>query len=165
MLASVSHGQHVYDTGYLDAEDYDKYGAGVVNAKAALETAETARMVTTSFRADSEPNIGKFYTFSAVAGQRVRVALTWQKYVTLRNADSHLSEPSLTQLVDIDLCIYDPDGVLVGDWRADDNNTEIADFIALQEGIYTIEVHLRESSQNIVTFGLSWWFGEIVDSN
>ena len=157
LTASVSHSEHAYNTGFM-GEGYDKFGAGVVNAKAAFETALAFRMMGGSFFAGSEAQSVRFFTFTASDGQRVRVSLTWQKYAYLPDNVSHvICDPSELGIVDLDLCIYDPDGVLVGDWRADNNNTEIADFIASQSGTYTIGVYLNESPTYEVPIGLAWW--------
>ena len=158
LTASVSHEKHSYDTGIEDMDNYDLFGAGVVNAKAAFETALAFRMMGGSFPAKSEAESARFFTFTVSDGQRVRVSLTWLKYAYLPDNVSHvICDPSELGIVDLDLCIYDPNGVLVGDWRADYNNTEIADFIASQSGTYTIGVYLNESSTYEVPIGLAWW--------
>ena len=165
LTASVSHSEHAYNTGFM-GEGYDKFGAGVVNAKAAFETALAFRMMGGSFPAKSEAESARFFTFTVSDGQRVRVSLTWLKYAYLPDTVPHsVCEPSVTDIVDLDLCIYDPDGLLVGDWRADDNNTEIADFVTTKSGTYTIEVSLRESPSYEVPIGIAWWLGEFVDSD
>lgn len=157
LMASVSHSKHAYNTGFM-GEGYNKFGAGVVNAKAAFETALAFRMMGGSFPAKCDATDKKTYTFTATVGQRVRVSLTWLKYAYLPDNVSHvICDPSELGIVDLDLCIYDPDGLLVGDWRADDNNTEIADFVAAKSGTYTIEVHLRESPTYEVPIGIAWW--------
>ena len=158
LTASVSHEEHSYDTGFEDMDDYDLFGAGVVNAKAAFETALAFRMMGGSFPAECDANFSNDYTFTASTNQRVRVSLTWLKYAYLPDTVPHsVCEPSTDNIVDLDLCIYDPDGVLVGDWRADDNNTEIADFVTAKSGTYTIEIHLRESPTYDVPIGVAWW--------
>lgn len=154
LTASVSHSEYAYDTGVM-GEGYDKFGAGVVNAKATFETALAFRMMG-YFPVEQDDNEKKTYTFTASVGQRVRVSLTWLKYAHLHETIPHVyCDPSELGVEDLDLCIYDPDGILVGDWRADDNNTEIADFVTAKSGTYTIEVHQFHG----VPFGVAWWFG------
>ena len=157
LTASVSHSEHAYNTGFM-GEGYDQFGAGVVNAKAAFETLYAYRMMGGSFPAKCDADEVKIFTFTASSNQRVRVSLTWQKEAYLPDNVSHsICDPSERGVVDLDLCIYDPDGVLVGDWRADDNNTEIADFVAAKSGTYTIKVQIRESPSNDIPIGIAWW--------
>ena len=157
LTASVSHSEHAYNTGVM-GEGYDQFGAGVVNSKAAFETLYAYRMMGGTFPVQCEANTGKTYTFTASIGQRVRVSLTWEKYAYLPDTVPHaVCEPSTSDIVDLDLYIYDPDGVSVGNWSTDDNNTEIADFVTTKAGTYTIVACVRESPHYDVLIGVAWW--------
>lgn len=131
-------------------------------AKAAFETINAYRMMTGHFPTDSEDGLVGTYTFTASAYQRVRVSLTWQKRAALHETVPHVyCDPTEVGIADLDLCIFDPDGILIGDWRADDNNTEIADFISSKAGTYRIEVYLHDSLAYEGCFGIAWWLGPI----
>lgn len=158
LTASISHGEHAYDTCLGDSIKYDQYGAGVVNARAVFETANAYRMVNTTFSANSAASTKKEYTFTAVAGQRVRVSLTWLKPSSLDETISHIYyTPSNLDLINLDLCVYLPNGTVFGEWSTDYYNTEIADFIAPQTGTYKIAAVLEEAILGEVEFGLAWW--------
>ncbi|MBQ7088066.1 MAG: S8 family peptidase [Clostridia bacterium] len=157
LTASVSHSEYAYNTGFM-GEGYNKFGAGVVNAKAAFETLYAYRMMGGSFPAKCDADEVKTFTFTASVDQRVRVSLTWQKYAYLAENIPHvICNPSEFGVDDLDLCIFDPDGVLVGDWRADDHNMEIADFVAAKSGTYTIKIQIRESPKSDISIGIAWW--------
>ena len=163
LTASISHSVHAY----TPADDnYDQFGAGVVNARAAFETVNAYRMVDNSFPANSPANAEKVYTFSAPADQRVRVSLTWLKYAALSNDESHLNDVSSEyNLADLDLYVIHPNGSAIHYSDTLYNNTEIVDFVTSTAGTYQMVVSNRLASQQKIEFGLSWWFGEIVDSD
>ena len=156
LTASISHSEHAYTP--VD-EEYDKFGAGVVNARAAFETVNAYRMVDNSFPANSPANAEKVYTFSAPADQRVRVSLTWLKYAALSNDESHLNDVSSEyNLADLDLYVIHPNGSAIHYSDTLYNNTEIVDFVTSTAGTYQMVVSNRLASQRKIEFGLSWWF-------
>lgn len=155
LTASISHSVHAYTPA---DDEYDQYGAGVVNARAAFETINAYRMLTGHFY-NNDTSTEKIYDFTASAGQRVRVSLTWLKCATLIEDESHItSDPTDVALANLDLYIMGPDGSWVAYSRTAYYNTEIVDFETTQAGTYQIVVVKRSASEPSVTFGLAWWF-------
>ena len=167
LTASISHSVLAYDTSQGDSIMYDQYGAGVVNAKAVFETANAYRMMSNNFSfngTSDEESI--YYTFTATENQRVRVALTWQKYAELPETVPHVvCDPSDIDLANLALRIIGPNGQEVVTSDTDNCNTEIVDFVTNQSGTYKMIIVNNTPSKPVGYFGLSWWFGEIVDSN
>jgi hypothetical protein len=96
--------------------------------------------------------------FSAVQGERIRVAIAWWS-----NADCpDLQDCEFDNLdTDIDLYVFDPDNLEVGHSNSQDNNYEIMEFTAPKSGNYKIGVYRfslvlppdGETSNNI---GVAW---------
>ena len=87
-------------------------------------------------------------TFSASAGQRVRVAIAW----------SHKSPGGdmLTQpTTDLDLNVTSPSGAFVGGSFSFDNTYEIVDFIAPLTGVYTATINNFRSSTGTEFIGFA----------
>lgn len=159
LTASVSHSQHAYTP--LD-EQYDQYGAGVVNAKATLETANAYRMMVGNFPANSLANTERVYTFTASAGQRVRVSLTWLKNAIIPNDELHENyNPPNHALADLDLYVIHPEGADINLSLSIYNNTEIIDFVAPTAGTYQMVVITRLATDQVINYGLSWWFAPV----
>jgi hypothetical protein len=90
----------------------------------------------------------KAQTFST--SSRIRVALTWNSKVTASGGS-----PSSSVLdADLDLWIYDPDGILVAWATTWDNSWEFVEFTPAKTGAYTIKI--RGYS---VPSGFSSWYG------
>ena len=154
LTASITHSEHTYN--YGDA-NYDQYGAGVIDAKAALDTARRSRFYSTDFAANSAANTQKSYTFTISNPTRVRVSLSWLKSSTPSGAHTDLATNTFP-LADLTLYIYGPDGEQIGDWDAENQNTQIADFIATETGTYRMVVKLNEPTTAFVYAALAWWF-------
>ena len=163
LTASISHSKHKYTP--VD-EKYDKFGAGVVNARAAMETANAYRMMVGSFSVNTPANAERTYTFTVPARQCVRVSLTWQKYAAISSDTSHENyDPLDYALSDLDLYVIHPEGADIEYSTEIYNNTEIVDFVAPVAGTYQMVVTNRLVTEQVVNYGISWWFGEIVDSD
>ncbi len=110
--------------------EYD--GAGAIDCSKADDTARYGYRDADVLYKDDFP---KYYTFSASAGQRVRVVISW---------DSHPDNnhpPSTDPLEsDLDLVIYDPNGNYVTSSTSWDNNYEIVEFTAQTSGTYKAKV-------------------------
>lgn len=169
LTASVCHSKYAYNTVFMDSEDvdnYDKFGAGVVSATAAFETANAYRMMVGNFPANTLANTERVYSFTASAGQRVRVSLTWLHNAIIPNNETHESyELSDYVLDDLDLYVIHPEGADIHLSLSTYNNTEIIDFVAPTSGTYQMVVINRLATEQVVSYGLSWWFGAIVDSD
>lgn len=154
LTASITHSQHTYTNS--DAE-YDQFGAGVIDAKAAFNTAVNGRFYNTDFRANSVANTQKSYSFTVSAPTHVRVSLSWLMESSL--SGNHANAGVGTHpLADLTLYIYGPDGEQIGDWHADNQNTQIADFIASEAGTYRMVVKLNETTTTFVAAALAWYF-------
>lgn len=163
LTASVSHSVHAYTP---SDEKYDQYGAGVVNARAAMETVNAYRMMVGTFPANSLANAERTYTFTASAGQRVRVSLTWQKYAAIPSGTVHTNyDPIDYALADLDLYVFHPEEADATSSYTIYNNTEIVDFVAPTAGTYQILVVNRLATEQVVNYGVAWWFGAVASNN
>ncbi len=96
----------------------------------------------------------RVYQFMAKAGERVRVALTWDS-----NALGAVGDYAMDPLQsNFDLVIFDPDMIIApggysGSW---DNSYELVDFYALKTGDYTIGVYKRSMNETSNWIGLAW---------
>jgi putative cell wall-binding protein len=83
---------------------------------------------------------------SVVAGQRVRVVLSW-------NSQSDGSSDSL--VTDFDLQVRQPNGTTVGSYTID-NNYEIVEFTAASSGTAVIRLPYNRLETDTQRFGLAW---------
>ena len=81
----------------------------------------------------------------------VKAALAWNSTATLNGGsyDSSLD-------IDLDIHIYNEDGVLVGYSGSWDNSHEIADFMANRNETYTIKIRRFKGTDKFTWFGLAW---------
>lgn len=154
LTASITHSQHTYTNS--DAE-YDQFGAGVIDAKAAFETAVNGRFYNTDFLANSTANAQQSYSFTVSTPTHVRVSLSWLMESSLSGNHANAGVGTYP-LADLTLYIYGPDGEQIGDWHADNQNTQIADFIASEAGTYRMVVKLNETTPTFVYAALAWYF-------
>ena len=157
LTAAISHSKICYTP--ANDDNYDKFGAGVVNADEAYYVNNNYRFTMSTFAANSADGSQKTYTFSANKDERVRVSLSWLKYVVMNHNTPHASSsPSFeASLANLDLYVYDPSGTPVASSTTAHNNTEIVDFTANKTGTYKIIVKQTEHSDRAVYFGLAWW--------
>lgn len=156
LMASIKHSEHAY-TPYSD--NFDRYGAGMVDARSSLYTTENSRYVSSSFEANTEDAM-KTYTFNVTSSdERIRVALTWLKYNRFSSGTSHTGDELDTDASLANLClwVYDPDGRMVAQSYLDYGNVQIVDFEPTKNGTYRIEVDVWEDSTSKTYFGLAWW--------
>lgn len=110
-----------------------------------------------TFLANSVANTQKSYSFTVSAPTRVRVSLSWLIESTISN--THTDDTVGTHsLADLTLYIYGPDGEQIGDWHADNQNTQIADFTASEAGTHRMVVKLNETTTTFVYAALAWYF-------
>jgi len=85
---------------------------------------------------------------SVVAGQKVKVAVSW---------NSHSAGPTSSDrlMADLDLRVIGPDGSVVGSYTFD-NNYEWVEFTAAQTGTARIEVHPTRFEASAERIGLAW---------
>lgn len=106
----------------------DKDGAGGIDISNAYNIALNQRMLGNVLSASSFP---RDYPFTATAGQKVRVVITWDSHPD--NNHPPTSDPLQS---DLDLYVYDPSGNLVTASTSFDNNYEIVEFTAPATGNY-----------------------------
>jgi len=157
LTASISHGKLAFDSSDADAVNFDKYGAGVVNAQAAFYTAGNGRYLTADFPANTAANTERRYTFYVSSSDtKIRVSLAWLKYSTVSGTHA-TSDPADYAIADLDLYILDPNGNYIASAITSDNNVEIIDFEPNSAGNYTIVVSHCEGSPRATYYALAWW--------
>ncbi len=108
-------------------------GAGGIDISNAYYTANNNRMSGNTLYASNFPY---HYTFSASAGQKVRVAIAWDSH-----PDSNHPPTSDTLESDLDLYILNPSGTQVAMSSSYDNNYEIVEFTAQTTGTYRAKIN------------------------
>jgi len=96
------------------------------------------------------------YTFTASAGEQVRVALFWDAH------PANVLWPPTDPSKDYDLTILSPTGAVVASSTRYDPNFEVARFIAPVSGTYKARIRLFASYPGAPSseyFGLAWWRG------
>ena len=170
LTASVSHSPIRYNTMDGDAmqnqvnDNYDKCGAGVVNAKSAFSTVIHSRYASGSFAANSGNGIQVKYTFEVTnVNRNVRVSLSWLKCSVFAEGEDHGSENLTTgSLADLNLYIYDSEGKVVYQSKDVESNkkgvnTEIVEFKPTRTGTHRIYVRQSTQSNKRVYYGVAWW--------
>ncbi len=153
LTASVKHSVHAYS---WQSTNFNRYGAGLVDAQASMYTITEGRYVSSAFAANAANGSSKRYTFTVTNDTKIRISLAWLKYATI--SGNHLtSTPSLASLANLDLHVYNSNNVEVGYSRSTVNNVEIVQLNNPPAGTYTIEVRLNTTSPNTIYFGLAWW--------
>jgi hypothetical protein len=153
-----------------DGADYSKYsdgadGAGLVNASYGMLTAgrresgaapqyrahDYGLMTAADFRGGMFTKEWKAQT--STTRSRIRVALTWNSRVTASGGS-----PSSSVLdADLDLWVFDPDGVLVAWSTTWDSSWEFVEFTPAKIGAYTIKVRGYSVPSNFSSwYGVAW---------
>ena len=149
-------------------DNYDKFGAGVVNARSAFSTAIESRYESGSFAANTEDGTQVMYTFNVTNTNRnVRVSLSWLKcsvYGTIIEGLTGHNTDILTTgtLANLNLYIYDSEGIVVYNSKEVKSkktgiNTEIVEFKPNRTGTHRIYVRQTTHSDKRVYYGLAWW--------
>lgn len=110
----------------------DKDGAGAIDASVADDSLRLGRTARWSLTSADYP---KTATFSATAGQKVRVAINWDSHT-----DTNHPPTSDNLVSDLDLAVLAPNGATVGGSYSWDNNYEVVEFTASATGTYTARV-------------------------
>lgn len=166
LTASVRHTYRQYDS---DDNDFDKYGAGLIDAKSSSNTIKLGRFISDSFSAGTHDTYETYEFDVTNADEIIRVSLTWLKYHRFASGNSHegdisgSSNNTLTDLVDLDLAIIAPDGteLVIGAFinYNDNNNLVIAQFDpeVYGYGTYKIQVWIRDASDSRTYYSIAWW--------
>ena len=154
LTASINHSVHHYEPS--DA-NYDKYGAGVADARSALYTASNSRYASSNFSATAENETSHYYTITTTSSDtRVRISLAWLKYAYISGSDHANSQPPSTTLSDLDLYIYRGDELVYSSYN-EKGNVEIVEINNPYPGTYRIEVFLYNNGGSKTYYTLAWW--------
>jgi hypothetical protein len=134
----------------------EKDGAGGIECDSADDVVSGASGVESHgmfFKSD----FPKTFTFSANAGETVRVAIGWNS--TTNTATS--TTPPTTDVLnaDLDLHVYAPNGSYVTSSSSYDNSYEIVEFTASSTGTYTAQVNAYRFDGNYEYLGFAAWKG------
>lgn len=164
LTASVSHSPIRHNTMNGITDDYDKCGAGVVNAQSAFSTVINSRFESGSFAANSGNGTQVMYTFNVTDTTKlIRVSLSWLKYSVFAEDGDHPSgDPTTGTLANLNLYIFDSEGRVIyyGEEVLSNNvgiNTEIVEFKAARTGTHRIYVRQTKQSNTRVYYGVAWW--------
>ncbi len=129
--------------------DDDHEGVGTVDAYKSNQIFVNGTVGGWSYGALTASNRSVSRTFAVAAGQKVRVAVSW---------DSHTSGPMFgktdTLTADLDLRVYYPGGSRFSvTW---DNNYEYVSFTAPSSGTVTIDVTSPRFDGSVEYYGLAW---------
>lgn len=155
LTASIPHTEHRYVPTNLN---YDKYGAGVVDAQSAYYVTDNYRFRIGTFAANETDGATKTYTFEVFpSDETIRISLSWLKYAYI--SENHVDDnPNHdAPLADLDLYVYGPDGEPRGTSAQYYNNTEIIEIPEVEPGIYTIVIEQYIPSDRAVYFAVAWW--------
>ena len=161
LTAGVSHPVHHY----ASADDnFDKFGAGVVNAKAAEYVIRYGRYRNSYFSSSSVSPEPKTYTFTVSdSDEIIRVSLAWLKYNKYSSEDNTSSiEPDIVaDLTNLNLTVITPNNIrlTVPVEESANNNLEIIELDpdVYGTGTYTIEVSVVGSVDAKTYFSVAWW--------
>lgn len=163
LTAAISHDVHSYTSYQVGA--FEKYGAGVVDAKACTDISLRGTFASSSFSSTS--TTPKTFTFTATsADNEIRVSLAWLKSVWFASGTSHntTSTPEThVPLANLDLTIIDPNGneLSMCQYENYDANTNLVvlkfDPDVYGYGTYTVKVTIHESTGKRTYFGVAWW--------
>ncbi|MDR0984355.1 MAG: S8 family serine peptidase [Ruminococcus sp.] len=156
ITAGVKHSMFSYDSN--DGTNFDKFGAGCVDAQGAYYIANHARYIATNFLANTAAGTVRNYPLTVSSSDTViRVSLNWLKYSTLSGTHAS-STPTLGTLPDLDLTVYDKNNNVVEVAQSMHNNTEIVKFTpSTSLSPYRIEVKQFGTSDRTVYYAVSWF--------
>lgn len=155
LMAAISHSEHAYDS---MSTEFEKYGAGVVEARSAMSMVSGSRYVSTSFAANTAENASHSYQISVTnTAKPLRISLAWLRYAYI--SGTHLAErpDTLGLVADLQLYLYGPDGNLTASSCSEFNNTEVIHIANPVAGTYTIKVVHAASSSKKVYYTVAWW--------
>ena len=134
----------------------EKDGAGGIECDSADDVVSGAAGVEshgTFYKSD----FPKTYTFSATAGQTVRVAIGWDSST---NSATSTTAPTTDVLkADLDLTISSPSGSYVAGSSSYDNSYEITEFTAPSTGTYSAKVNAYRFDGDSEYLGFAVWKG------
>jgi hypothetical protein len=117
-----------------DSRLSEKDGAGGID----ISNAYDAGITEASGMNTSASDFPKHFTFSATAGERVRIVITWDSH-----PDSNHPPVNDDLQSDLNLVVYGPSGAAVGTSDSYDNSYEIVEFTAPAAGTYDATVYAK----------------------
>ncbi len=133
---------------------YQRWGAGILDANGVRFTATNSRYSRSTFYPSDANGTTKTYTFKATSSDSfIRVALCFMKK-NIPN-DDHTGIEKVASEANVDLTVTGPGFSKTSD--SDHNNTEIVDIPnPVAGGTYTVKVKLTTKSNENVPFGIAW---------
>jgi len=134
----------------------DKAGAGILDARRALEIAAAGNFWSPTVYNASFPYVRTIYIDpeANISGVN-RVAIIWLKRNSVSSHTSADVDASTYPLADLDLYILDPDGNEIGNSRLAYSNFEIVQFVPIEAGTYTIRITGSSSEKEYI--GIAFW--------
>ncbi len=135
--------------------NYQKFGAGFLDANGVRFTATNSRYSRSTFRPTDSDGTIKTYTFTATSSDNfIRVALCFMR-TNIPN-DGHTGISHVATAANVDLIVTGPNGFSQSSTSLH-NNTEIVDITEpVAGGTYTVKVKLTANSSQNVPFGIAW---------
>lgn len=143
--------------------NYQKWGAGILDANGVRFTATNSRYSRSTFYPSDAVGTTKTYTFKATSSDNfIRVALCFMKK-NLPKTQASTTDPhpgpgvqTLATEANVDLTVTGPNGFSQSSASLH-NNTEIVDITnPVAGGTYTVKVKLVANSSQNVPFGIAW---------
>ena len=169
LTASISHPEHQYDSTSVNIANFDKYGAGIVNAQDCTYTNYRGTFASSTIPAASvasEDNCKTYYFTATSADSTIRVSLAWLKntlYSSSITDHTSVLPNNDRQFAHLVLEIYTPDNMVEPEFSIGGlnyyNNLSIIQFNPEDcgYGTYKVVVRLAGTSEANTYFGLAWW--------
>ena len=156
LTASINHSLHSY---VPVQSQYNRYGAGVVDARSSLYTANNSRYASSNFAATAANDTTHSYTFTVTSSDsKIRVSLAWLKYTSISAPDHTTATPSQNSISDLDLHIYrGSETIPIYYSENSKGNVEIVEMTNLTPGTYTIKVVLYNNCGLKTYYTVAWW--------
>ncbi len=156
LTAAIDHPSRRYTS--ADTNNFDKYGAGCVNALACTEVSYRGTFASSTFAASS--TTPKTYTFNAPSSAAfVRGSLVWLNSTWFSGSNHTGSTTVNGGIAKLSITVITPNGDEI-DFN-NDNKTNMIVF-ELDPDIYgygTYTVEIKTTSSNVRTyFGFAWWY-------
>lgn len=156
LTAAIDHPSRRYTS--ADTNNFDKYGAGCVNALACTEVSYRGTFASSTFAASS--TTPKTYTFNAPSSAAfVRGSLVWLKS-TWYSGSNHTGSPTVNGgVTKLSITVFTPNGDEID--FSNDNKTNMIVFELDPDiygyGNYTVEIGTTGSNYPTY-FGFAWWY-------
>ena len=156
LTASINHSLHSY---VPVQSQYDRYGAGVIDARSSLYTANNSRYASSNFSSTAANGTTHSYTFTVTSSDsKIRVSLAWLRYASIPGSNHTIDSPQQMNISDLDLYIYrGSETTPIYDSENSKGNVEIVEMTNLTPGTYTIKVVLYNNCGLKTYYTVAWW--------